>query len=99
MAVKSVGLLVTAGALFMVLAIGLVWFVKLLIRGNQNSVLKAASFASQQEFRIDHIGEVVVLLEVPRMSSEFRNFQLRFTNRETGQQIGLQYRYLAAQKS
>lgn len=99
MAVKSLGLLVTAGVFFTLLGIGLVSFITLLIRGNQNSVLKSTTLVSGQEVRLDSIGEVVVLLEVPRISREFRNFQLHFTNRETGQQIALQYRYLTAQKS
>jgi hypothetical protein len=98
MLVKSVSLLVTAGVLFTLLAFGLIWFIMLLVRGNQNSTLKSTTLASQ-EVRLDHVGEIVVLLEVPRISSEFRNFQLHFTNRATGQQIALQYRYLTAQKS
>jgi hypothetical protein len=99
MAVKSVGLLMTAGALFIALAAGLIWLVTLLIRANQNSVLASSNLASSQEVRLDQIGEVVVLLEVPRISSEFRNFQLYFTNRDTGHEIALRYHYLTAQKS
>ena len=99
MAVKSLSLLLAAGLLFTVLALGLVWFVTLLIRGNQNSVLRSAPLVSVQELRLDHVGEIVVLLEVPRISMEFRNFELHFSNRETGQRIALRYRYLRAQKS
>jgi len=100
MAVKSVGLLVLAGALFFFLAIGLVWLVIQLIRGNQNSILSTAPVTGQQQqVKIDSPGGIVLLLEVPRLASDFRNFRIDLTNQQTGQQTNMQYSFLTAQKS
>jgi hypothetical protein len=85
MAVKSFGLLAGAGVLFFLLAIALVWFVIQLMRGNQNSILSTIPLtAQQQEVKIDSIGEIVLLLEVPRLASDFRNFRVDLTNQQTG---------------
>jgi len=99
MAVKSVGLLVTAGFLFVFLGAGLIGSVTYLLRGNQKSVLNILPLAFEQEVRIDHPGEVVLLMEVPRLAADFRNFQIDLTNLQTGQWTSMHYHYLTAQKS
>src|SRR5580765_3543570 len=100
MAVKSFGLLIAAGVIFVSLGVALVWFVIQLLRGNQNSVLSTAPVTTaQQQVRIDSSGEIVLLLEVPRFAGDFRNFRVDLTNQQTRQQTSLQYNHLTAQKS
>jgi hypothetical protein len=99
MVVKSFGLLAVAVLVFLVLAGGLVWFVLQLIKGNQGSTVAELPFVSEQEVRIENPGTFVVLLEVPRLASDFRSFQIEATDRQSGQKTTMQLDYFGARSS
>ena len=99
MVIKSFSLLTLAIALFLLLGAALVWFIVHLVRGNQNSLLAAMALAPEQEVRVEAPGEVVLLMEVPRLASDFRNFQIEVIDRQGGQGATMKYRYLTAQQT
>ena len=99
MVIKSFGLLTLAVALFLLLGTALVWFVIHLVRGNQNSLLAAMALAPEQEVRVEAPGEVVLLMEVPRLATDFRDFQIEVIDRQSGKGTNMKYQYLTAQQT
>jgi hypothetical protein len=99
MVIKSFGLLSLAIALFLLLGAALVWFVIHLLRGNQNSLLAAMALTPEQEVRVEAPGEVVLLIEVPRLATDFRNFQIEVIDQQSGQGATMKYQYLTAQQA
>ena len=85
------------GAVFVLLGIGLVWSVVSLVRSNQSDILASVPLATEQEIRLPADGDALVMMEVPRVGSDFRNFQIELVERQTGQAVTMQYSYVTAQ--
>jgi hypothetical protein len=77
----------------------LVWSAIHLIRANRSDDLVAAGMAPEQEITLPSSGDVVVLMEVPRLAQDFRSFQIQLVEKQTGQAVLLKYSYLTAQEA
>jgi hypothetical protein len=93
----SYGLLAVAGAVFVVLAIGLVMCISSLVRGNRQDLLASAPVVGESEITLSSAGEVTILIETPRTSADFRAFQIQLLEKKTGQISTMTYSYVTAQ--
>ena len=89
--------LVLPGAVFVLRSIGLVWSVVSLVRSNSSDILASVPLVPEQEINLPSAGDALVMLEVPRLGSDFRNFQIQLVERQTGQAVTMQYSYVTAQ--
>ena len=90
-------MLILASVLFLTLGGLLIRFVRRLLRSNREQILVSAALMREQEVTIREPGEIVVLLEVPRFGSDFRNFEFEVIDQATGQSTKMKYEYLRAQ--
>jgi hypothetical protein len=97
MMVKSWSLLAVAGAVFVLLAIGLVCCVIQLVKGNRGDTLISAALLPQQEINLPGAGEVVVLVQMPQLASDFANLQIELTEKGSGSTQVMKYSYASAQ--
>ena len=97
MVIKSWSLLTAAGLAFLLLGAGLIWFVLHLLRSNRGDLLASAGLAGEQEINLPSPGAVVVLLETPRTASDFREFQIELTEKQTGRAVKMKYEFATAQ--
>jgi hypothetical protein len=89
-------MLVMPAATFVLLAIVLIWSVIRLVKSNQEDVLASSPMAQVQELNLSSSGVVVLLLEVPRLASDFRSFQIELTEKQTGQIVTMKYSLITA---
>jgi hypothetical protein len=89
--------LAVPAAVFVTLFIGLVWSVASLVRSNSRDLLASAPMVPQQEISLPSTGDVLVMMEVPRMGSDFRTFQIELVQKQTGQATAMSYSYVTAQ--
>jgi hypothetical protein len=68
-----------------------------LVRGNRADLLASAPIVSEQEIAVATPGEVLVMIETPRTSAEFRAFQIQLIDRQTGHTDTMAYTYATAQ--
>jgi hypothetical protein len=85
------------GALFVLLGIGMVWSIVSLVRSNSSDILATVPVVPEQEINLPSAGDALVMLEVPRVGSDFRNFQIELVERQTGQAVTMKYSYVTAQ--
>ncbi len=97
MMVKSGNVLVVAGAVFILLAIGLVFCVVQLIKGNRGDTLASVALASQQEINLPGAGEMVVLVQMPQLATGFGDLQIELTEKGSGNTQVMKYSYASAQ--
>jgi len=97
MMVKSWTWLMVAGIVFLLLLPGLVWGVASLVRGNAGDLVASVALAPEQEITLPAVGEAVVLVEAPRMSTDYGDLQIELTEKGSGQGVMLKYSYVAAQ--
>lgn len=97
MMIKSWSLLAVAGIAFLLLAPALVWCAISLVKGNRGDTLASAAFAPLLEVNLPSAGEIVVLVEVPRLVSDFAGFQIELTEKQSGQSAMMKYSYVKAQ--
>ncbi len=95
--VKSWNLLAVVGAVFVLLAIGLVYCVVQLVKGNRGDTLISAALIPQQEINLPGAGEVVVLVQIPQLASDFGNLQIELTEKGSGSTQVMKYSYASAQ--
>ena len=99
MSSPSPGLVAAAAAVFVVCLIGLVFFVVKLVAGNRGDVLASAPLTTELQLTLESSGQVVVMIEAPRMSSDYRNFEIQLLDRQSGQVATLKHSYATAQSS
>ncbi len=97
MIVKSWSTLILASVVFVTLLCGLLSFVMKLLRSNREQIFATAALVPEQEVTIGESGEIVLLLEVPRFGSDYRNFEFEVVEQATGQTTTMKYDYLRAQ--
>ena len=85
------------GFVFVMLLVGLVWSVVSLVRSNNRDVLASAPVVPLQEVSLPSTGDVLVMLEVPRVGSDFRNFRIELVEKLSGQATAMTYSYVTAQ--
>jgi len=97
MIVKSWNLLAVAILVFFLLAPALVWCTISLIKGNRGATLASAALVHEQEINVPMTGEVVVLVQMPRLASDFGNIQIELTEKQSGHTEVMKYSYTGAQ--
>jgi hypothetical protein len=95
----SPGLVAVAAVVFVVCLIGLVFFVVKLVVGNRSDVLASAPLTTELQLTLESSGQVVVMIEAPRMSTDYRNFEIQLLDRQSRQVTTLKYSYATAQSS
>jgi hypothetical protein len=97
MAVKSWGALLGAGAGLVVLSCGVTWFALRLIRSNRDQLLASGALIPEQQFTLAETGEVVLLLETPRMAVSYPHLTFVVVETATGSATQMVYDYARAQ--
>lgn len=86
-----------ASFLFVALSCLLTWIVIRFLRSNRNQVLATGKLLPEQELMIREPGELVLLLETPRLSTDYRNFEFEVVEQATGEKTKMKYSYARAQ--
>jgi hypothetical protein len=97
MVIKSLPLLVAASAAFFLVGDLLVWVVARLLRSNREQLVAGGPLTAEQEFMIGEPAALVLLIEVPRFGSNFRQFEFEVVEKASGQSTKLRYDFLRAQ--
>jgi hypothetical protein len=91
------GLVAVAGLAFVFCLVGIVVCIVKLVAGNRGDLLASAPLVGEGRLALRSAGEVVVMVEAPRLSTDYRNFQIQLLDRQSGQATTLQYSYATAQ--
>jgi hypothetical protein len=75
MMIKSGLGLAVAGMVFVLCAVGAVWLALRLIRSNRAAVVATLPLRSEQTVAVDSPGELVVSIEVPRLTTDYRQWE------------------------
>jgi len=94
---KSLPLLVAASATFLIFGCLLVSVVVRLIRSNRKQLVATGPMIAEQEFVLRESGQLLLLVEVPRMGSNFRQLEFELIEKATGQSTKMHYDFLRAQ--
>jgi hypothetical protein len=95
--IKSLPLLIGASAIFLVLGCLLVWVIIRLFRSNRAQLVASGPFLAEQEFAIREPAELLLIVEVPRFGSNFRELEFEVIEKATGRSTKLRYDFLRAQ--
>ena len=68
-----------------------------LVRSNSRDILASMPAAPQQELSLLSTGDILVMMEVPRIGSDFRSFRIELVEKQTGQATTMKYSYVTAQ--
>lgn len=97
MPVKSWGILIGASAGLVIFASLAGWFAWRLIRGNRDQLLASGALVPEQQFTLTETGEVLLLLETPRMVINFPHLKFMVVEVATGATTLMEYHYARAQ--
>ena len=95
--VKSWLLLIAASAGFVVFGFLLVAVITSLVRSNRRQIVATGPLVAEQEFELKEAQPLLLLVEVPRLGSGFRNLEFQVTETATGRVTSLSYNFLRAQ--
>ncbi len=97
MPIKSLPLLIAASATFITLGSLLIWVIARLLRSNRKQLVAGGPLVAEQEFAIREPAELLLLVEVPRLGSNFRELDFEVIEKTTGRSTRMRYNYLRAQ--
>jgi len=97
MVIKSLPLLVASITAFFLLGGLLVWVVVCLLRSNREQLLASGPMTSEQEFALREAAALLLLIEVPRFGSGFRELEFEVVERASGRATKLSYDFVRAQ--
>jgi len=97
MAIKSLSLLVAASVVFFLLGGLLIWVVARLLRSNREQLVANRPLVEEQEFLIREPAALVLLIEVPRFGSDFRQWEFDLVEKTNRQSTKLRYDFVRAQ--
>ena len=89
--------LVFPGTAFLLLGIALVWCVVKMVKGNRSDILVSAPIRPEQEISLPSAGVVLLLLESPRMATDYRAMQFELVEKQSGQKVTMGYSLVTAQ--
>ncbi len=95
--VKSWPLLIAASAGFVVFGSLLITVITSLVRSNRRQIVAAGPLVEEQEFELKEAQPLLLLVEVPRLGSGFRDLEFQVTEKSTGRVTSLSYNFLRAQ--
>src|SRR5262249_51456557 len=88
-----------AAIVFVLLAIGLVTCIVSLVRGNREDTLASGPIIGEQQLTLTSPGEVLVMIETPRTSADYRSFQIQLVDQQTHQTVNMAYSMVIAQEA
>ena len=97
MILKSLPLLVAASTAFLIFGCLLVWVVVRLLRSNRKQLVATGPMIAEQEFVLSEPALLLLLVEVPRFGSNFRQLEFEMIEKATGQSTKMHYDFLRAQ--
>jgi hypothetical protein len=97
MVIKSLPLLVASITAFFLLGGLLVWVVVRLLRSNREQLLASGPMTVEQEFALREAAALLLLIEVPRFGSGFRQLEFEVVERASGRATKLSYDFVRAQ--
>jgi hypothetical protein len=83
MVIKSGLGLAVAGMAFALFCVGAGWLALRLIRSNRAAVISSLPLLPEQTVAVEAPGELVVSIEVPRMATEFRQWEFEIVEEST----------------
>ncbi|HEY2713771.1 MAG TPA: hypothetical protein VGI60_14750 [Chthoniobacterales bacterium] len=95
--VKSWPLLITASSGFVVFGFLLITVITSLVRSNRRQIVGTGPFVKEQEFELKEAQPLLLIVEVPRLGSGFRDLEFQVVERATGRVTSLSYNFLRAQ--
>ena len=96
MTVKSWPLLIAAGASVITLGSLLIWAVAKLLRSNREQIVATLPLAREQKFEFSEPSSLLLMVEVPRIGSGFRDLAFEIGDESTGQLTRLSYDFVRA---
>lgn len=97
MDVKSWPLLIGAVSGFLVFGSLLIAVIKSLLRSNRRQIVASGPLVEEQEFDLTEAQPLLLIAEVPRFGSAFRDLEFQVIEKETGKVTNLAYNFLRAQ--
>ena len=97
MVIKSLPLLVASSTAFFLLGGLLVWVVVRLLRSNREQLLASGPMTAEQEFALREAAALLLLIEVPRFGSGFRELEFEVVEQASGRTTKLSYDFVRAQ--
>jgi len=97
MVIRSLPLLVASITAFCLLAGLLVWGVVRLLRSNREQLLASGPMTAEQEFALRQAAAILLLIEVPRFGSNFRELEFEVVEQASGRTTKLRYDFVRAQ--
>jgi len=97
MVIRSLPLLVASSTAFFLLGGLLVWMVVRLLRSNREQLLATGPITAEQEFALREAAALLLLIEVPRFGSRFRELEFEVVEQASGRTTKLTYDFLRAQ--
>ena len=94
---KSLPILIAASTAFVTFTCLLVWMVVRLLRSNRQQLVATGPIIAEQVFVLRKPGPLLLLVEVPRIGSNFRQLEFELIEKETGQSTRMHYDFLRAQ--
>jgi hypothetical protein len=95
--IKSLPLLVASSTAFFLLGGLLVWVVVRLLRSNREQLLASGPMTAEQEFALREAAALLLLIEVPRFGSHFRELEFEVVEQASGRTTKLSYDFVRAQ--
>ena len=97
MVIRSLPLLVASSTAFFLFGGLLVWVIVRLLRSNREQLLASGPMTAEQEFALREAAALLLLIEVPRFGSGFREFEFEVIEQASGRTTKLSYDFLRAQ--
>ena len=97
MEIKSLPLLLGAGVAGLIFLSLLVRVIAALLRSNRKQIVATGPLIEEQEFELGEASPLLLMVEVPRFGSDFRQLQFEVVEQASGQVTRLSYDFLRAQ--
>ena len=95
--IKSLPLLIVAGVAGLIFLSLLIRVIAALLRSNRNQIVATGPLIEAQEFELGEASPLLLMVEVPRVGSAFRQLQFEVAEQASGQVTRLSYDFLRAQ--
>jgi len=95
--IRSLPPLAASTTAFFLLGGLLVWVVVRLLRSNREQLLASGAMTAEQEFALREAAALLLLVEVPRFGSGFRELEFEVVERASGRATKLSYDFVRAQ--
>jgi hypothetical protein len=95
--IKSLPLLIGASLAGLIFLCFLVGAIVALIRSNRRQIVAEGPLREEQLFDLEEAQPLLLLVEVPRLGSKFRDLEFQITEKTTGFATNMSYNFIRAQ--